>query len=528
MLKRITTLTLFSCLFSGLMAQPQLVIDLNAGASDGFEEFYYHGIPFGDAYLLPGNDGVLGRELYQLKNGSLTLLKDLNPGMASGEPQRFVQSNGLIYFSAKDENSTVTLWQTDGTTAGTQQVAATAALPLTNLIMANNGGIYLETGEKVCYFDPIGGTATVLTNSPGDLSFTPDYNSVGAKVCTLGNGIVFVVAGNQFIDFWKAEGTVLTKIHSMATPGFFTKVYGLTPLGNDFLFTLDNSVYPDASGLYVYRSATNTTTRIVNATSDEGKVPRRMKAFSDTKVIFMDGTKIYATDGTVSGTIILTYAVPGLYGGQEWNTSLYNGKMIFEGPESFFDVSILVTNGTPSGTSMVATTEEPFISPMINYQGHVWWASGTSNGFEPTIWHTDLSLLSSNKLYSYSGSSGIKSIIPVTIQGNKLYFFSTMGGIGRELYSLTVSQNTETSELTTKSAPYQFVQRGNRFSIELAGEISAPVQVKLYAADGREVRQFNLLTNEFAEIGYLPAGVYFYQISGKEGMVADKFFQAER
>ena len=47
------------------------------------------------------------------------LVKDIFPGLGSGNPFRFAVLNGELQFTATDGASGFELWKTDGTTAGT-------------------------------------------------------------------------------------------------------------------------------------------------------------------------------------------------------------------------------------------------------------------------------------------------------------------------------------------------------------------------------------------------------------------------
>ncbi|MEH6536835.1 MAG: ELWxxDGT repeat protein [Psychroserpens sp.] len=67
------------------------------------------------------SNGTEGKELWKTdgtENGTV-LLKDINPGSFSSNPQNFVRIDNVVYFQASTANEGTELWKTDGTTEGT-------------------------------------------------------------------------------------------------------------------------------------------------------------------------------------------------------------------------------------------------------------------------------------------------------------------------------------------------------------------------------------------------------------------------
>jgi ELWxxDGT repeat protein len=75
----------------------------------------------GNRVFFQANDGIHGRELWATDGtpAGTVLVKDINPGAASGSPSELVVLGNLLLFAATDGPTGTELWRTDGTPAGT-------------------------------------------------------------------------------------------------------------------------------------------------------------------------------------------------------------------------------------------------------------------------------------------------------------------------------------------------------------------------------------------------------------------------
>jgi ELWxxDGT repeat protein len=74
--------------------------------------------------IFRGSTPATGSEIYITDGtpGGTGLIKDINPGAASSDPQDFSLLNGFLYFTADDGSHGRELWRTNGTSAGTTLV----------------------------------------------------------------------------------------------------------------------------------------------------------------------------------------------------------------------------------------------------------------------------------------------------------------------------------------------------------------------------------------------------------------------
>lgn len=87
--------------------------------TDGPREFAVH---FPRVYFA-ATTSALGRELWAINGNTVSLVKDLAPGAASGDPVGMRSVGARVLFAATNATSGRELWRSDGTSAGTVLVA---------------------------------------------------------------------------------------------------------------------------------------------------------------------------------------------------------------------------------------------------------------------------------------------------------------------------------------------------------------------------------------------------------------------
>lgn len=520
------TCILFASCFPLFSQSPVLVADLNAGTADACDEFNYKGIRLGNKYLLPADNGTTGQELYVLENDQLSLFKDINPGTTGSKPKFFTAFNNKAYFVADDGMHGSELWYSDGTAGGTQLAIDVAPGPagsaIKGMITDGNGYLYFSSAG-FCYSTDGSGIAT-LVNGPSGVDFSDNDNFAGARVCRFQDGIAFILLKNQTVEIWQAKGTTATKLYSLVTNSSFTNLFGLTPVATGLVYGLYDSFDSSRDGFYAYDATTQQAMRLAILGTSTGTSRSRILAFTPEKAIVLNNTGFYATDGTAAGTILLHGGNPGLYGGEYLSYTVEGNKMIYLANESSFSQEIRVTDGTASGSVVTNTTHAPFVSPMIHYLEHVWYVVGTSNLFKPEIWHASLKTGVSSLLYAYTaGSSSGPSVLPLDLIGNKLYFVSNMGGVGRELYRLTVSQNTAVSDPVRPEIPYTLLTAGSPGMYRIGGvpDAGETLQVRIFGSNGQLAGSREIVTGSDFSLPY-PNGIYMLEVRGKAGMAAFK------
>jgi ELWxxDGT repeat protein len=135
------------------------------------------------AALFGANNGVSGRELWRSNgtaNGTV-LVKDINPGKNGSYPANlsshyapFPTLNGTMFFRASDGLHQFELWESNGTAAGTSQVAA--VYPGGTGSTAVNGTLFFSADDGVHGLEP-----WVLGPVPvSAISALPDASTIAA------------------------------------------------------------------------------------------------------------------------------------------------------------------------------------------------------------------------------------------------------------------------------------------------------------------------------------------------------------
>ncbi|MGJ8744533.1 T9SS type A sorting domain-containing protein [Polaribacter sp.] len=221
----------------------------------------FHTLLNGKIYFV-ADDDMNGRELWRSDGTTTSLVKDIFPGIASGNPHDFYVLNDKIIFKAYSENEGLELWITDGTANGTQLLKD---INPTGDGFQNDGRSYVRLGNFIEYknelyfFADNGTNGMEIWKTDGTTSGTAMLKDInpGANSCwrqALDERPNLVISNNQLYFYvgisgtetnlnnrmWKTdgtfEGTVLaTSINDIVTNGTISQVKSFT-FNNNFYF----------------------------------------------------------------------------------------------------------------------------------------------------------------------------------------------------------------------------------------------------------------------------------------------------
>lgn len=291
--------------------------------------------------------GDHGRELWRLDPGGPVPVKDLAPGVSpydatqpiSGSPTQFTIAGGAVYFTSRDLNSRY-LWRTDGTTAGTVQVAQVQALSpqcCTNLT---------AFGDALLYDSNVVGQQGVYRLDPGATTGVKIFDGTvipyTGSLVAHGTTAWFAAADASGTALWRTDGT----------QGGTTKVADVPRYNGPLVAT--------ASGVF-------------------------FAVDQSTSSVYQH--QIYHSDGTAAGTGPIGNPLVN-YG--EAYTAVGDG-LLFRGSDNDHGVEPWISDGTAAGTHLLADlapgTADSFPSPPAEHQGHgFFWAS---DGHQSALWQTD-------------------------------------------------------------------------------------------------------------------------------------------
>ena len=282
----------------------------------------------------------------------------------------FTVYNGEVLFNGRDNAATPlqSLWTTNGTAAGTQEVtgingAASTGVNPTDMTVFN--GSVLFNGV-----DTAGHQGLWVTNGTGagtqelTVGSTASATGIDPTDMTVLNGMVLFngVDANGLSGLWAWNGTSATEL---VAGGGTSSTKGLNPtdmtvFGNEVLFNgLDQNGDPQLWVTNGTATGTYQLTGVAGANasaSASGIAPSDLTVFNG-EVLFSgrDTTgqfQLWETNGTVAGTQELTTAANGFRQGlRPSNLEVYDGQVLFSGldPDGFFQ-TLWTTNGTAAGT----------------------------------------------------------------------------------------------------------------------------------------------------------------------------------
>lgn len=311
------------------------------------------------------NNGSNGTELWSSDGtqAGTSMVKDINPGSASGEPQNFWVLNNTLFFTANNGTNGKELWKTDGTTAGTEIIkdintGVASSIPEnfiilnSNLLFTANDGV---SGNELWKTD---GTAsgTVLMK---DIYVGP--NSSNVKILAKSISDVFITANDGIYgaELWKTDGSNTgTQMVKDIIPGLMSSYPSwLTKMGSNLFFGANNYQLWKTDGTQGETVVLHTDTSYAPFPS----FPRRDKYESlGGSIIFLGDNPnippgnsyrrgLWKSDGSVAGTVF----VDELDFGWDLNFTVSGTKVFYTKSTSFYGIELWQSNGTPASSQIV-------------------------------------------------------------------------------------------------------------------------------------------------------------------------------
>jgi ELWxxDGT repeat protein len=335
-------------------------------------------------------------------------------------------------FWALDTSGTFGVWISNGTVAGTTELAP-------GLSPALEPFTVLSTVHKAIFFCLDASTFTQLCVTDGtpagtqSITFLAGGFQPNSPIVSLGSRAVFSGATSSGTDLWVSDGT------PQGTQALTTS--GTNP--QEIVFSSGKAFFSAGSGdsaLWV-SDGTAAGTHVVDPS-----IPASLITPISTGVAFAGSanntTQLYQSDGTVLGTVALGGMNPQLISG-------FGNKILFEdlsaGPPELF-----MSNGVPGGITQLTNGNTPNFIGLAQFLGvlgnQMLFSAGGQN-LTDSLWATDGTAAGTVQLKSVAGPNGLNPG-SLVLSGDHAFFLGDDSSGTRQLW---VTNGSSTGQLTTAS-----------------------------------------------------------------------------
>ncbi len=368
--------------------------------------------PASTTVLFVANDGSHGTELWATDLTGTHMVVDLTPGAAGSTLLGLASLGGHAIFATQQVLpgliTETTIWATDGTAGGTYQLTRLdqflggwvgGFVPLGNGRALFNGwvggdgkSVYsvdlsgaapvvlslavsdttpVATGNGTAFWETFGGTAVVY--SDGTVAGTHSLANITGTgaFAALGDGsVVFAgaLANSSNYQLWRFSGGS-AQVLATINPGGDARISDLTSFGTgQVLFAADDGSHGEELWISDGTAAgTHLVADLYASPSIGGAWPSAIADLGTGKAVLfantggLFGASLVVTDGTATGTLTLATGI--LYSGPI--TALGNGRAIFESSTIGVpgqQTKLWVTDGTAAGTHLVDPAAAAFLS----------------------------------------------------------------------------------------------------------------------------------------------------------------------
>jgi len=334
--------------------------------------------------------------------GTLALAK-IDPNYEVDEGVQFVGLNGVVLFVTYVDNNGGALWRTDGTAAGTFALANTSSTfeAVNNLITLGGeayfAGVNPQNQSMTLWKSDgtITGTQQVGTQQFGAQDFSPaDFVTLGGKLYFTGTSTVNASTGQVDSQLWTSDGTAAgtTMVFDFGTA--HSPVASLNVAGGK-LYLVDAPKNVSSTEFETWVSdGTAAGTSLLNTFSSTNRFAVQPGNFTplNGKVVFTadDGThgiEPWVTDDTAAGTQLLADINPGSGGSSPGNFTNFNGRLLFSANNGT-STQLWSTDGTPVGTVLVANVNPGTLANFVSFNGDLYF-TGDDGTHGSQLWKTD-------------------------------------------------------------------------------------------------------------------------------------------
>jgi ELWxxDGT repeat protein len=380
---------------------------------------------------------------------------------SSGSDPRFLTNhNGVLYFTAKQNGTTVGLWKSTGKSAGTVKIAD---LPGTAYGLTSAGNLLYFTADQSSYGFELwksdgtaAGTVRVKDIYPGSVGSAPGG-------LTNVNGTLYFVAtdATRGSELWKSNGTdagtVIVKDIIVGTAE--SNPQNLTNINGTLYFVANDGT----NGYELWKSNGTAAGTVLVKDINSGPASSSPQSLTNMNGVLyftadngVNGYELWKSDGTTNGTVLVRDIWSGSFNSMPHFLTNVNGILYFSANDGVRGIELWKSTGVAAGTSLVAETQIGSASGdprfLKNIKGTLYF-SATNGITGQELWKSDGTVAGTVMVKNIRpGGEGSNSapFMFNDLKGN-VYFVANDGTSGQELWKSDGKETGTTPVLELKA-----------------------------------------------------------------------------
>ncbi len=379
-------------------------------------------------------------------------------------------SNGILYFSGRDNNNGYELWRSDATTAGTILLKE-----INTSSSSSNPEYFLEFNNEIYFAANDGINGTELWKTDGSEAGTQMIKNINSSSSSY--PFLFYIFNNELYfmandgingqELWKTDGTEAgTHLFKDINPGTGSSfAYSHIIFNNKIYFPATNGT--DGNELWVSDGTEAGTVLLKDINSGNGNSNPSSFVIIDSSLFFVAttdtyGQELWKTNGTDTGTIMVKDIATGSDGADIYGLQIYNNKLIFYA--STTHDHLWITDGTETGTFDLQTAQQELSGDFIVIQNTIFFEAKDNSTNVSALWKSD---------GTTNGTVLVKNINPnnncqlffISQTNNNILFWADDGIFGWELWKTDGSEEgtklVKDINFATKSSSPKYITAVN-------------------------------------------------------------------
>ncbi len=405
------------------------------------------------------DDGRIGRELWRTDlEGNAKPIKDITPGKEGSDISRFHVFNGTLYFRYRPKDDVAELWQSDGTAQGTKRFmrfeyeGQDQADSVADIVGKSDTRFFIAVGED--------DNSKTLWESDGTAAGTRPLRNEGGQIANLGVTYEVGVIDN---DAYFCGGRDHRGLHSVRrTLG--SMVVTLMESSNEAggFFGMDSGAVLFSAGtpetgneLWITRGDQESTVRVKDIyTGTESSDPQYFHHFLPEKeslLLFVatdaeTGREIWQTDGTKEGTTLVYDVVPGAGSSNPYHLYSKGGALYFIAIDESRGKEVWATQFPEPPVALSDVNPGPRSSEPYNLLLHPhsgFYFSATDGEGDEELWFISDALLPAVRVADINPGPQPSYPDYAVLVGGEIVFAATSAVEGRELWIVRSDRSLE-------------------------------------------------------------------------------------